>query len=176
MLLSKVMQETAVNGSGSMVGVCLNREHPVLTGRCLVHWRDADGGHEEWLPCLNGLKPEVHDHLLLLKPENAGESIVIGVVDGLKKKTEREPAPGPSVQLKEKEALHILAADGSPLLEVRQGEQGPVVRLLNQDLEIETAGDLRLNARSISLKARQGEIQMEATDDVVVKGEIIRLN
>lgn len=164
------------SSSGALVGVCIGDDHPTLSGRCLVHWRDSEGGHEKWLPCLSGVKPEVHDHLLVLQADNAGEPIVVGVVDGLREKEERGPVPGPAVQLKAEEALHVLGADGTPLLEVRQGEKGPVLRLLSEDLELEVAGELRVKAKSIAMAAQRGEVKIEAAADVVVKGEVIQLN
>ena len=58
----------------------------------------------------------------------------------------------------------------------RLGRAGTVVGDATVDLEIETPGALKLTAGSIELRAKQGEVRVAASDDVIVTGEQIHLN
>jgi hypothetical protein len=69
-----------------------------------------------------------------------------------------------------------VSSEGTRLIEISQSEAGPVVRVLEPDVQVEFAGKLSLRARDIKLEATQGEVSLEATADVVVRGETIRLN
>ncbi len=161
----------------SVIGICVKSEHLTLKNRCLVQWTDAEKQENRyWLPCLNGVTPQVHDNLLIFYPNNWSEPVIVGVLDSIKKKVDRDPVPGPAVQLNKQEALHILNADGTPLVEVRQGKNGPILRLMNEDIDIEVPGKLCFSAKSIDMAALQGEVNIKATDDVIVKGETIQLN
>jgi hypothetical protein len=51
-----------------------------------------------------------------------------------------------------------------------------VVRLLTPDAQIELAGSLSISAREIEFRAREGELKLQARDDVTVRGELIHLN
>lgn len=158
------------------IGLCLRNDHPTLPGRCLVRW-EVDGQEvERWLPTATSVAPRPSDHVLLVQPENWPEPIVMGVVDGLEPKVEEGEHPGPKVELLKGEALRVVGYDGRPLLEITQGEKGPVVRLLSEDLELEVPGELRFKAKGIQMEAVEGEIQVKASADVVVRGEVIRLN
>ena len=55
-------------------------------------------------------------------------------------------------------------------------DEGPVIRLLATDVDIELSGRLRISARSLELAAREGPVTVSATDDVIVRGETIKLN
>jgi hypothetical protein len=70
----------------------------------------------------------------------------------------------------------ITAADGKPLIELAASDAGPVVRLLQPDIDVEVPGKLRVSAASIELVATRGEVKVEAADDVVVRGENVHLN
>ena len=63
-----------------------------------------------------------------------------------------------------------------PLLDVLEGVDGPIVRVLNSDTAIELPGKLKITAPEIELKADRGGVRIEANDDVDIKGEMIRLN
>ena len=69
--------------------------------------------------------------------------------------------------LPEGECLAIVDSSGKPLLEIAGGENGPVIRLAQNDLRIECPGQLDLAAEAIT---------MEASEDVTVRGKTIRLN
>jgi hypothetical protein len=162
-----------------LVGLCLDIHHPTLAARCLVRWSDAAGHtQEKWLPRLREIVPEKHDRVLLQQPANWFEPLVCGILDGLSAASaqEAEGKAGPTVNLASNEALHVLDAEGNPLLQIEKGKTGPVLRLLSEDLDIEVKGRLRIAARDLHFVANAGGVSIEAADDVEVKGEIIYLN
>lgn len=160
-----------------IVGECIDDRHPSLKGRYRVAWKDERGkAREVWLPGLQGLAIRKGDRVLLVSPSNWLEPIIVGCVDGFVPRPERERQPAATLTLKPDEKLRIESDDGEPLVEVYQGEQGPVVRLNTDDAEIDIKGRLKLSARSIELNAKMGEVEIDAHDDVVIKGEAIHLN
>jgi hypothetical protein len=159
-----------------LVGECIDERHPTLQGRVLVRLQTARGGEvERWLPTLRGLAIREGDRVLLIKPANWSEAIVTGVVDGFAPRA-RPTGAAATLSVKSDEALRVVDHNDQPLAELRAGEHGPVVRILNRDSEIELDGELRLSARAIALRARQGEVRVDASADVVVQGETIHLN
>lgn len=128
------------------------------------------------MPTLQGLVVREGDRVLLMHAGNYPEPLVMGVVDGFARRPEPERAGGPSIELARDESLRITTKDGEPLLEVHPSLNGPVVRLLKSDVELELPGRLRLSAAAIELDAREGNVAIKAHDDVVVEGEIIHLN
>lgn len=172
------VRRAAAAPPGTSVGVCVTGEHPTLSGRALVRWRDGDHvRHEAWLPQMKGLLLRRGDRVLLTMPDNHDEPIVMGVLDGLGRRSSAPAAEdGPLVRLAPNEALRVAAADGTPVLEVTVTDAGPQVRLLVGPAGIEMPGTLRLSADDIELEAKQGEVRVTATGDVKVKGEVIRLN
>lgn len=163
--------------ASAIIGICIDTHHAVLKGRCLIRWEDLSGNpHQKWLPCIQGLAPQKHDRVIVQQPGNWFEPLICGIVDGISPPEEHEPRPGPSVTLAKHESFHLLDSQGAPLLQIDQGEQGPVLRLLNDDLDIDVKGRLRFSARDIQLTARSGGVKVRAADDVEIKGEIIYLN
>lgn len=86
----------------------------------------------------------------------------------------REPVH--TLQLEPRQAVRILDDRGEPLLDIGWSEAGPVLQLARGDAAIDVAGKLRVHADQIEMIARDGELKMLAKDDVVVRGEKIRLN
>lgn len=164
----------------SWVAWCVQDRHPVLQGRVEVRWEALDGQGEgeerRWVPVLRNVAVRRDDRLLLLHPVGWDEPIVVGVVDGYRRRPEPGPEEGPTLALRADEALTILGAEGSPLIRVRQTEKGPEVRLLESTARMHLPEDLEISARSVKLQAREGEVRIEAHDDVVVRGEMIKLN
>jgi hypothetical protein len=159
-----------------LVGECVADRHTTLVGRAQIRWLGQDGNAQErWLPCLMNVAVRMGDRVLLLEAANWPEPIVVGVVDGFAARSE-SPSRGPTVELKSDESLCVVSEAGQPLVEVSRGDKGALVRLLGEDVDLEVSGDLRLSAKAIELRARQGDVRVEATDDVVVKGETIELN
>jgi hypothetical protein len=161
----------------SFVGDCLDTRHPTVRGRVLVRWRDALGAvRERWLPTLHGLAVRVTDRVLAQQPSNWPEPVVMGVIDGYAARPEVPRDGVATLALQNDEAIRVTTADGQPLLELHGSDQGPVVRLLREDAKIEVPGQLELCARGIALVAREGAVEIKASDDVTVQGEVIRLN
>ncbi len=113
---------------------------------------------------------------MIQQPDNWPEPIVMGVVDGFVRRAEPGRHGGPGVTLERDEALRVRTRDGQPLLEIILDDSGPVVRLLQDDISLDIPGGLRVSARSIELAAREGGVNVTASDDVVMKGETVRLN
>lgn len=161
----------------NLVGECLDASHPTLIGRVLVQWRDIDGEERrQWLPTLQNLPVRKNDRLLLIKPKNWNEMIVTGVIDGFAKRPEIIHKTAGRIQLETDEAIRVTSKDGRELLELFQTDTGPVIRVLHEDTAIEFPGRLRLAANSIELEAGAGPINIKATDNVCINGEMIHLN
>ncbi len=159
----------------SVVADCLDTAHPTLAGRVLARWNDGAGAHEAWLPVLRSVAPREGDRLLVARPANWSEPIVVGVVDGFARRPELVK-PAATLSLRADEVVRIADDHGAALVEIAQGEGGPVVRLLQPDVNLELAGELRISAKSVELVARAGEARISASDDVVVRGENVQLN
>ena len=160
-----------------LVGECVDARHPTLQGRIRVRWEDPAGATEEqWLPTLQGLVARVADRVLIGQPANFDEPVVMGVLDGFAERPAPEALRGPVLAVEKDEALHVTSSDGEALLEIRQEQSGPVVRIVKENLDLELPGKLRLSAEAIELEARRGPVKIGATSDVVVEGEAIKLN
>ena len=164
-------------GAGCVLGECVDDRHPSLRGRVRVCWREPGGAVvERWLPTLQGLPVRTGDRVVLLRPANVDEPIVTGVVDGFSARPKVQRRAAAQVELRRDEGVRILASTGEALVEIREGDSGPVLELLHPDLELATPGRLRLRAQRVEVAAERGPVEIEASDDVVVRGEIIRLN
>lgn len=162
---------------GAWVGLCVDACHPVLRGRARVRWEDAEGAsHTAWFPCLASLALRPGDRVLLSTPANHDEAVITGVIDGFHPRPERPTRAGATLALKADEHLAITDAEGNPLVEVRQGAEGPVVRVLHAATTLDLPGALTIRADAIALAARRGDLRVEAQGDVRVRGATIRLN
>jgi len=160
-----------------LVGEIVDDKHPSLRGRVRVRWSDLEGQlYEKWLPTFQGLPVRVADRVMLTQPANWPEPVVTGVVDGFARRPEVEREEKASLELKRDEAIRVRSQSGDDLLEVFEDEQGPVVRLLTGDVSLDLPGELRIKAHAISLAAERGQVKVEASDDVIVKGETVHLN
>jgi hypothetical protein len=159
-----------------LIGECIDARHPSLQGRILVKFSVGGHEHERWVPTLQGLPVRVADRVLMLQPDNAQEWVVTGVVDGFATRPRPPLGERARIELQRDEAVNVVSSEGTRLIEISQSEAGPVVRVLEPDVQVEFAGKLSLRARDIKLEATQGEVSLEATADVVVRGETIRLN
>lgn len=181
-LLDAALKHTMLSHSSSplnqpMVGDCLEGRHPTLLGRYLIRYPGGDGEPvDRWLAGLYGLPVRAHDRVLLLQPGNWPEPIVIGVIDGFASRPESPSTSAATLELRSDEVIQIHGSRGEPLVEVRQQESGPLVRFLSEDINLELPGKLKLAAKSIELEAKQGGMKIAASDDVTVKGEMIKLN
>ncbi len=178
-LLESMVAAPPLPAPACLVGECVDDAHPTLLGRVRVRWTEPHKGgevQEKWLACLLGVTVRERDRVMLQLPDNWPEPIVAGVVDGFAMRPEAPRLAGPSVDLREDESVRVLGEDGQQLLEVFQREGGPVVRLLDPDLDLELPGELRIKAEQICLEATRGDVDLRASDDVNVQGEMINLN
>jgi hypothetical protein len=175
-------QELRWPGSGSVVGECLDTHNPNLPGRVLVRARDRDGeAMTGWLPVMADVRIRVGDKLLLDKPDNWPEPVVVGAIAGLERperRSERDPsdAGAPGLQLEPGQAIVIAGPTGEALLELSSTSEGIRIGLLSNEVELDAAGCLRFGADRIELRAREGGVDVRTEGDVVVRGKTIRLN
>jgi hypothetical protein len=162
---------------GNVIATCTEERHPTLTGRIRVRCEDTRGCvHQDWVATLQGLSVRVSDHVLVLKLPNQLDPIVIGVVDGFSRRPEAPKQVAQILEMKRDETLQVIAENGQPLLHITRSEQGPVLRLLQADTQVELPGKLRIAAGAIELCARTGVVRIDASDDVEIVGEAIHLN
>lgn len=177
---SPALAEPILRANGvttSLVGEVVDDRHPSLRGRVRVRWSDLEGQlFERWLPALQGLPVRISDRVLLTQPSNWPEYVVTGVIDGFARRPEVDRHERASLELKRDEALRVKSQSGEDLLELFDTESGPVVRLLNPDVDLDLPGKLRIRAGSIELEAKRGQARITASDDVVVRGETVHLN
>ncbi|HJX62774.1 MAG TPA: hypothetical protein VJ860_02345 [Polyangia bacterium] len=162
---------------GHVVATCTKERHPTLTGRIRVRCEDARGCvHEAWVATLHGLSVRVSDRVLVLKLPHQPDAIVVGVVDGFSHRPETPQLVAHILEIKRDEALQVNAENGQPLLHIARNQQGPVIRLLQADSQVELPGKLRISAGAIEMRARAGSVRIDASDDVEIVGEAIHLN
>lgn len=162
-------------GYGSLIGECIEVQHPTLIGRVRIRWQDKEW-QEKWLPTLHGITVRNGDRVLIMSPVNWIEPLVIGVVDGFARRPEIQRSPVNSLKIERDESIRVTTPEGEQLLEIYYEDVGPIVRLLKDDVELNLKGNLRLNAKSIELNAKRGELRIKATDDVVIDGENVKVN
>jgi len=160
---------------GPLIGECIEVQHPALVGRVHIRWQDIEL-YEKWLPTLHGITVRKGDRVLILSPVNGIEPLVIGVVDGFALRPEIQRISAASIKLERDESIRVTTPEGDQLLEIYYEDAGPVVRLLKDDVELDLKGNLRLNAKSIELNAKRGELRIKAVDDVVIDGENVKVN
>ncbi len=168
-------QPTADRGRG-FVGSVIAERHPVLLGRVLVRYDRDDVPREAWLPVMRGITARFGDTVLLVDPANWCEPLVVGIIDGFAEETTRPPVVAHRLELRDDEVVEVCDSWGRPLLHVRDGADGPVLSLARADVDLEIAGRLRIRADSLELAALRGAVAIDASDDVVIRGEIIHLN
>jgi len=168
---------TRITGAAPIVGECIRTDHPTLTGRVLVRIHGSDESATElWLPTLQGLAVRPGDRLIVVNPSNHPEPVIVGVLDGFALRPEPRRETTATITLQPDERILVTAASGQDLLEVHLAEKGPVVRLLQPDVDLDIPGDLRLRAKAVRLEATMGKVEVEAHDDVVLRGENVKLN
>lgn len=187
-LLEQASRSQAVAfGERPLIGECIDTHNPHLPGRLLVQARGEDGKlAAAWLPMLAELRVGAGQRVLLSKPYNWPEPIVVGVIAGLEAPTDdgeqqaSEPAAAaaePSLRLEPGQALVVHAPGGKPLLRVSAtADDEARVELLPETVEFEVPGKLRLSGESVELRARSGGIDLRTDGDATVRARVIRLN
>lgn len=163
-------------GGRSFVGSVLAERHPVLLGRVLVRYDRDDVPRDAWLPVMRGIAARFGDTVLLADPANWCEPLVVGIIDGFSEERTRPAIVGHRLELRDDEVVEVCDSWGRPLLHIRDGADGPVLSLARADVDLEIAGRLRIRADSLELAALRGAVAIDASDDVVIRGEIIHLN
>lgn len=165
--------------SSTMIGEVTDTHHPDAMGLIRVKWvlRD-DTTCERWLECVDGVKPRIGDRVLLQSPANWPEYLIAGL---LMRKGHGDPVqpvvePAMALSLEAGKCVQIADASGCPLLQVRASHDGPVVTLLNRNVNIEVAGKLRLSAQSLELEGGRGGVDIRTEADTVVRSRYVRLN
>lgn len=164
------------SGGRSFVGSVLAERHPVLLGRVLVRYDRDDVPRDAWLPVMRGVAARFGDTVLLADPANWCEPLVVGIIDGFSEEKTRPPIVAHRLELRDDEVVEVCDSWGRPLLHIRDGADGPVLALARADVDLEIAGRLRIRADSLELAALRGAVAIDASDDVVIRGEIIHLN
>lgn len=165
--------------STTLIGEVTDTHHPDAIGRIRVQWTMQDGSAcERWLECLDGVKPRIGDRVLLQSPANWPEYLVSGLLKraGHGNPVEATVEPALVLALEPDKCVQVSDASGCPLLQVRASPDGPVVTLLNRDVNIEVAGKLRLAAQTLELEGGRGGVDIRTDADTVVRSRYIRLN
>lgn len=162
----------------TFVALCVDAKHPTLLGRVQVSWASAAGETPQnwWVPTLHGLAIRAGDRVLLSRAGGLPEPIVVGVVDGFAQRPAPSHSTAATLEMRPDEVLTIVAHGGQPLVQISQGAGGPSVQLLCSDTEIVLPGRLSITAAELTLKAQRGNVEIEASDQVVVTGETVQLN
>ena len=155
------------------VGWCRRTEDPKGEGLVQVTWPSDDGGFQrQWLGVLEGLSVAPGDRVLLLAPRNRPTPLVVGVL--------ARPAgagrPAHVVRLADDRPVRIESRDGRPLVEIAHDADGVRVRLPQADVHLDAPGKLTWTAESVEIASRSGDVEIRAAEDVVAKGQFIRLN
>jgi hypothetical protein len=163
----------------SLVGEVIDTHNPDLRAHVLVRWLSDEGQvGERWLKCVRGAMPRRGDRVLLEQPANWPEKLVTAIIEGPSSggSIEENNNAGYQLELEQDQCLRINDVEGKPLVDIYSSSQGPVVRLLNENVDIEVAGKLRFKAATIELEAGRGGVDIRTEADTVVRSRFIRLN
>jgi len=180
-LLEQLVEASSAVGrqqsGGVLVGECL--EVPPVGSRASVRvrWVNAEGHiFERWLPTVRNVAVREADRVLLMQPVGLHGPIVVGVVNGFSRRPDPPRSASHSLALRPDEVLLVTDHEGHALLEVSRSERGLTLRPVARDLEVSVPGTLALRAGQISLEAERGDVHVTASDSVVARGELIKLN
>jgi hypothetical protein len=165
--------------SGSLVGEVLDTHNPHLPGRVFVRWFDSQlKAQELWLQAERHLRLRKGDRVILTLPAGWRQWIVTGALGRELPHSEPEAIESdvPELRLEPGQGLRVLSHDGTPLITVRQGVDGPELQLGTGNVELKAARTLRLTADTIELHADHGGVDLRTEGDAVLRGRTIRLN
>ncbi|KVF63189.1 hypothetical protein WJ15_14750 [Burkholderia cepacia] len=165
--------------SSTLIGEVTDTHHPDAMGLIRVKWSEQDGTtYERWLECVDGVKPRIGDRVLLQSPANWPEYLIAGLLTRQRHGEPVEPVAEPAIalSLEVDKCVQIADAAGTPLLQVRASPDGPVVTLLNRNVNVEVAGKLRLSAQTLELEGGRGGVDIRTEADTVVRSRYVRLN
>lgn len=165
--------------SGSIIGEVVDTHHPDLGGFVCVRWTAETGEFSErWLRRVRGPMPRKGDRVLLEQPLNWPEKLVTAVLDdpSCGEPVADNAEAGRTLELQSEQCLRIMDAHRNPVVEIYSSSQGPVVRLMNENVNLEIPGKLRFQADTIELEAGRGGVDIRTDADTVVRSRFIRLN
>jgi hypothetical protein len=194
-------QTRPVFSMAAMVGECVDDCHPEWCDHYMVTYTDTKGeSFRQWLPGLLGLEIRRGDLVLIAKPINWATPIITGILPAMPsssasifspwelKATTSEPElqkpvrssfevrPNNTVALTGESPIQVVTHSGRKLVEIGLGANGPTIRICERDAAIDLPGKLAITAGELQLKSRSGDLKIEADHDVVVQGDLIRLN
>ena len=199
-------QTRPVFSPAAMVGECVDDCHPEWCDHYMVTYTDTKGEtFRQWLPGLLGLEIRRGDLLLITKPINWATPIITGILAAVpsgsagvfspwelkptspehnvaEKKTHKPPRssfevrPNNTVALTGESPIQVVTHSGRKLAEIGLGVNGPTIRICEKDATIDLPGKLAITAGELELKSRSGDLKITADHDVVVQGDLIRLN
>jgi hypothetical protein len=164
--------------AGCTVGEVLDTHNPHLPGRVFVRWINAEHQkNEHWLQAERHLRLRKGDRVIMTMPTGWQQWVVTGALGReLEPPPEPQASDVPELRLEPGQAVRILSHDGTALLTVRQGADGPELQLGTGNVELKAARTLRLTADTIELHAQHGGVDLRTEGDAVVRARTIRLN
>jgi len=199
-------QTQPVFSMAAMVGECVDDCHPEWCDHYMVAYADTKGEtFHQWLPSVLGLEIRRGDIVLFAKPINWATPVITGILSAipsdstsvfspweLKSATSEHHLAGVESQKKPRSSfevrsnntvaltgetpIQVVTHNGRKLVEIGLGVNGPTIRICERDAAIDLPGKLTITAGELELKSRTGDLKIEADHDVVVQGDLIRLN
>jgi hypothetical protein len=163
--------------SGCTVAEVLDTHHPHLPGRVFVRWLNSQRkAQEHWVQVERHLKLRKGDRVIMTLPTGWKQWIVTGALGRDADPSVAEGSATEELRLEPGQAVRILNHDGTALITVRQGVDGPELQLGTGNVELKAARTLRLSADTIELHASHGGVDLRTDGDAVVRARTIRLN
>jgi hypothetical protein len=167
----------AVEASGCIVGEVLDTHHPHLPGRVFVRFVNGKlEAIERWVQAERHLRLRKGDRVILTMPTGWKQWVVTGALGRDLAAQPVEEADTPELRLEPGQAVRIVTHDGTALVTVRQGVEGPELELGSGNVELRAARTLRLRADTIELHAEHGGVDLRTEGDAVLRARTIRLN
>jgi hypothetical protein len=166
-----------VEASGCIVGEVLDTHHPHLPGRVFVRFVNGKlEAIERWVQAERHLRLRKGDRVILTMPTGWKQWVVTGALGRDLAAQPVEEADTPELRLEPGQAVRIVTHDGTALVTVRQGVEGPELELGSGNVELRAARTLRLRADTIELHAEHGGVDLRTEGDAVLRARTIRLN
>jgi len=199
-------QTRPVFSMAAMVGECVDDCHPEWSDHAMVAYTDTKGEmFRQWLPSVLGLEIRRGDLVLIAKPIHWATPVITGILpktppsstsvfspwklpsatlehDLSETESQKPPRasfevrPNNTVALTGETPIQVVTHSGRKLVEIGLGANGPTIRICERDASIDLPGKLTITAGELELKSRSGDLKIEADHDVVVQGDLIRLN
>lgn len=165
----------------TLVGTCVDDYHPEREGFHEVEYVAEDGTSVRgWFAALQHVRPKKGDEVLLSQPRNRVEPIVVGVIGPSESaendKSGFEVRANNVVVLRGDEPIQVVTHDGRKLVEIGKSLNGPTIRICQRDAAINLPGSLSISAGELKLRSHSGDVQIDADREVVIAGDLIRLN